>query len=156
MCGTYVCMCLCMCVRSAGRGGGGREGRLRTCVCTCVTGLVGVFIYREQPMGMIWCDFYLALSDCIQRQWLDFHYILMAPSQIAHARTPTRTNTNSVQSHKKFKEKAMLPFTLLSDSKKEVARAFLNLRVRFRKLRGGGTNQLACVCDFVHHTYRET
>lgn len=37
---------------------------------------------------------------------------------------------HSVESHKKFKEKAKLPFTLLSDSKKEVARAFHNLRVR--------------------------
>jgi peroxiredoxin len=35
-----------------------------------------------------------------------------------------------VQSHKKFKEKAGLPFALLSDPKKEVARKFHNLRVR--------------------------
>lgn len=44
---------------------------------------------------------------------------------------PPHPHTHSVQSHKKFKEKAKLPFTLLSDSKKEVARAFHNLRVRF-------------------------
>jgi len=45
--------------------------------------------------------------------------------------SPTPAHPHSVQSHKKFKEKAKLPFTLLSDSKKEVARAFHNLRVRF-------------------------
>lgn len=35
-----------------------------------------------------------------------------------------------MQSHKKFKEKAGLPFQLLSDPKKEVARKFHDLRVR--------------------------
>lgn len=45
----------------------------------------------------------------------------------------------SVESHKNFKEKAKLPFTLLSDSKKEVARAFHNLRVRF----------ICCVCTCI-------
>lgn len=36
---------------------------------------------------------------------------------------------NSVDSHKHFRDKAKLPFQLLSDPKKEVARAFNNLRV---------------------------
>lgn len=39
-------------------------------------------------------------------------------------------NNRSVQSHKKFKDKAGLPFQLLSDPKKEVARKFHNLRGR--------------------------
>lgn len=39
-------------------------------------------------------------------------------------------NENSVQSHKRFQEKAGLQFPLLSDPKKEVARSFHNLKVQ--------------------------
>lgn len=53
-----------------------------------------------------------------------------------HTVTLCPSHHNSVQSHKKFKEKAGLPFMLLSDSKKEVARKFHNLRVRTRGGKG--------------------
>ena len=52
------------------------------------------------------------------------------PHSTSHNSSTTPFPYDSVQSHKKFKEKAGLPFQLLSDPKKEVARKFHNLRGR--------------------------
>lgn len=46
---------------------------------------------------------------------------------------PNGHTENSVQSHKRFQEKAGLQFPLLSDNKKEVAHKFHNLKVKGTK-----------------------
>ena len=52
--------------------------------------------------------------------WLETHI---------HTHKTSTSQNNSVDSHKHFRDKAKLPFQLLSDPKKEVARSFNNLRV---------------------------
>lgn len=57
------------------------------------------------------------------------HYVVgWLETHIRTHNTSTSQN-NSVDSHKHFRDKAKLPFQLLSDPKKEVARSFNNLRV---------------------------